>query len=175
MEMKQLTWHAGPLPDGREFARVHAVLVVADGRLLLRYKNGEPRVTGGHIDSEDVDLEAAVRREVLEEINCQIDRCDYFGYVEFQNEAGEHELWARVVARVSEIGTAQPDPDRPGEWIYGRSLMPLVEAHREMDEVFPTNREVLTLAWQVADEQGYFTEPRSEKIEVLNLETHQEL
>ncbi len=169
-----MTWHAVPLPAGREFTRVHAVLVTADGRVLLRYKNGEPRVTGGHVDPEDADLGAAVRREVLEEINCRIDRCDYLGYVELQNKVGELELWARVVARVSEIGPVQPDPDRPGAWIYGRTLAPLAEAHREMDEVFPTNREVLTLAWQVADAQGYFTKPHSERIEILNRETHQE-
>lgn len=37
------------LPENDHFDRVHAVLVTHDGRILLRYKNGEARITGGHI------------------------------------------------------------------------------------------------------------------------------
>lgn len=170
--MEQYIWHIGTLPPGAQFARVHGVLVLPDGRFLLRYKEGEARVTGGHIDPGDENIEAALKREVAEEINCQLDRCDYIGYVEMiKPQTGVHEFWARMVARVSEIGPAQADPDREHDWIYGRSAVPLAEAQRELEGTFPTNRESLAAAWQMAQAQGYFTAPRSEHIEIINRES----
>lgn len=68
-------------PQGEKFNRVHAILLTKDGRVLLRYKNGEPRITGGRIDHGEQSLEETLRREVLEELNCKIDRCDYLGYI----------------------------------------------------------------------------------------------
>ena len=63
--MEKFIWHEENLPKGRKPERVHAVLVTKDGRMLLRYKNGSPlKVTGGHIDPEDIDMCSAVAREV---------------------------------------------------------------------------------------------------------------
>ena len=70
------------MPEEGEFKRVHAVLVIDDGRILLRYKNGEARTTGGRIEVGDRSLEETLRRELREEINCEIDRCEYLGYLE---------------------------------------------------------------------------------------------
>ena len=62
-------------------------------------------------DASDENLEAALRREVLEEINCEIDKIEYLGYLEvemrrYYDEIGldyeivrEKENWARMVAR----------------------------------------------------------------------------
>ncbi len=171
-----------------EFERVHAVLVTADGRVLVRYKNGEPRITGGHIDLEDADLASALRREIKEEINCEIDRCDYLGYLEVEkqksceengsevNDLAGSEKWARMVARVSVIGEAKPDPDRENNWIYGRELLTYEEALKAMcdpqkvGKFAENNAKFLPKAYKVAEVQGYFTEEESRQNEVLNLE-----
>ena len=100
------------MPEGGEFHRVPAVIVAQDGRILLRYKNGEARITGGRIDVEDKDLEAALRREVMEELDCEIDKIEYLGYLEVEMKkyydeidldceiVREKESWARMVSLI---------------------------------------------------------------------------
>ena len=61
-------------PEHGDFSRVHAILLTDDRRMLLRYKNGEARITGGRIDAGDKDLVTALKRELREEINCEIDQ-----------------------------------------------------------------------------------------------------
>lgn len=167
----------GEYPKDHSFNRVHVILLTPDGRVLLRYKNGEPRVTGGRIDATDVDFEAALRREVREEINCEIDKCDYLGYIKFttSTESGPTvEYFARMVARVSKIGTPSPDPDREDNWIYGRTLAPLENAKQELGSVSKfgqNNLKLLDAAYKVAQAQGYFTEKLSTELEILNLES----
>lgn len=170
-----------------EFNRVHAILVTDDGRVLLRYKNGEARITGGRIELDETDLVETLRREVREEINVEIDKCDYIGYLEvemekYYDEIGldckvvrEKEIWARMVARVAKIGEPKPDPDRENNWIYGRVLAPSDIALEELSksmQLGDTRRMVLE-ALRVAKANGYFTEPISHKYEVLNLESYE--
>jgi len=174
-------------PEGVKISRVHAILLTKDGRVLLRYKNGEPRVTGGRIDAGDVDLEAALRREVKEETNCEIDKCDYLGYIEVERRAycesvgveigdmEDKEAWARMVARVLKIGEPKADPDRENNWIYGRTLVPREMAMEELSQIEiygKNNLKVLDAAYRVAREQEYFTELLSTEYEVLNVESH---
>ncbi len=166
-------FHKGEFPIEDKFDRVHALLVTEDGRVLMRYKNGEARVTGGRLEQDDDDIETALEREVREEINCEIDRNDYVGYIEAINEdTHERELWARMVARVSQIGEPMPDPDRDNNWIYGRILAPIEIAEREMMNTFPTNKEFLQEALKVARKQEYWTSLPSQEYEVLNVESH---
>jgi len=164
--------------DGR-FDRVHAILLMPDGRVLLRYKDGDPRITGGHVDAEDGDMLAALRREIREELNCEIDRADYLGYLEAVNgDTAGRECWARMVARLAKIGAAEPDPDRDGNWIYGRRLVPPEIAKSEMSKspVFGKNNvKLLDAALRAAQEKGYFTEPPSQEVQVLNDESKDEL
>lgn len=173
--MEKLIWHPAKLPEGIEPNRVHAVLVTSDGRVFLRYKNGEVRkVTGGHIEPGDINIAAALEREVLEEIHCKIDRHDYLGYVEyFNDEENLHEYWVREVARIAEILPAAPDPDREDDWTYGRTLAPMDFARTEkvVPEIFaPAMAEILEAAYRTATENKYFTEPVSNEVEVLNEE-----
>ncbi len=175
LEKYQLVWHPQEKLDFAEFNRVHAVLVMPDGRHLVRFKNGEGRITGGHIDPSDGSLEEALARELLEEINVTIDKCDYLGYLEVNNlEDGTREKWARMVARIKTIGEAIPDPDRQNNWIYGRALMPIEVAHVEMDDKFPTNREVLDAAMAVAKANNYFTKLQITQTEILNEESKED-
>ena len=173
--MESYVLHLNERPQNDEFRRVHAILVMPDGRVLLRYKNGDPRITGGRIDAGDLDLAATLRREVREEINCEIDRCDYLGYLEAACEAtkGEHENWARMVARVSKIGAPQPDPDRENNWSYGRELVTPEVAREKLTNSAPVGNtaELVDLALTVAQEKGYFTEEISQQNEMLNPET----
>ncbi len=170
--MIKYIFHPDYLPE-EEFSRVHALLVTGDERILMRVKNGEPRITGGHIDPDDVDMYAALGREVLEEINCEIDRVTYVGYLEMIDEdTGEHEFWARMIALVSKILPPRADPDREEEWIYGRILAPIEVATEELAQAFPTNREFVKEALKVAREQDFWTDLPSEEYEVLNTEKH---
>lgn len=171
-------------PEG-EFNRVHAILVTKDGRVLLRYKNGEPRITGGRIDAGE-DLVAALKREVLEELNCEIDLCDYLGYLEVNKKEYYDSInvqvddndgdmyWARMVARVSKILPPKADPDRDNNWIYGRVLAPREIATAEMEKVpifGANNLRILNEAYKVAREKNYFTELPSKEYETLNVES----
>lgn len=161
-------------PEGKIFSRVHAILLTPDGRVLLRYKEGEPRVTGGRIDPGDTDLVDTLRREVREEINCEIDKCDYLGYLEYHTE-DSCEYFARMVARISKILPPQPDPDTDNHWIYGRTLAPREIAAEELAPipVFGENNiKVLDAAYKVAREKAYFTELPNQEYEVLNVESH---
>lgn len=175
------------MPEDGKFSRVHAVLLTMDGRVLLRYKNGEPRITGGRLDATDWNLEAALRREVLEELNCEIDKCDYLGYIvvdkkkyydsiNMSTEDSKGDMyWARMVARVSKILPPKPDPDREGNWIYGRVLALREIAIEELSKVpiFGTNNtKLLDAAYKVARENEYFTELPSSEYETLNVEMH---
>ncbi len=183
--MESYVLHLNERPQNDEFRRVHAILVMPDGRVLLRYKNGDPRITGGRIDAGDLDLAATLRREVREEINCEIDRCDYIGYLELEKRAYYEgigvkvddlegvEYWARMVARVSKIGAPQPDPDRENNWIYGRELVTPEVAREKLTNSAPVGNmaELVDLALAVAQEKGYFTEEISQQNEMLNPET----
>ncbi len=178
--MEKFELHLEPLPRDAVVARIHAVLVTKDGRVLVRYKNGAPRkVTGGHIDADDDNMVSALRRELLEEINCKIDKCDYVGYYVYVNEAENlREIWVRMVARVVEILPAQPDPDRAGRWVYGRKLVPMSEIDKE--ETTPPNfvepmAELLQAAFRVAEKGEYLTEPKNNQTEIINLEEHDEM
>lgn len=175
--MEKFILHLEPLPEGQKVDRVHAVLVTDDERVFLRYKDHRVRkVTGGHIDPGDADTKAALERELLEEINCKIDKCDYIGYLEYINEEEDaHEIWARMVARVSEIGLAKPDPDRDDEWTYGRMLATPEFAREE--PVLPENfvrpmAELLEKALEIAKENNYFTKSANKQNEVINEEVH---
>ena len=171
----------GVRPENGKFDRVHAILLTCDGRVLMRYKHGEPRVTGGKIDASDLDLESALCREMLEEVNCEIDRCDYLGYLRAEiivENPGEtkktYENFARMVARVSKIGEPKFDPDRENNWIYGRSLVPFEVAKQELGMVQKfgqNNLAVLEAAYEVAKARGYFTQALSAEYDILNPES----
>ena len=129
-------------------------------------------MTGGHIEPTDEDWQAALRREALEETSVEIDRIDYLGYLEVTTP-DLHEYWLRAVARVKKILPATPDPDRDGNWIYGRRLVSLETATIEYEKSMPAGdtRKIVELAVQTAREKGYFTMSYSDIDEVINPES----
>ena len=164
------------LPES-EFARVHAILVVPDGRVLVRRKFGEARITGGHIEPGDCDIYDALRREVLEELNCVVDRVEYVGYINYSNfKTGEREKMARMVARVAEILPAKVDPDRANNWIYGRELLPPELAKIEYVKSAPRGNtaELIDVCLEVASKNNFFDQPRNSEVEIINEESFDE-
>lgn len=173
--MIRYDFYAEKMTGNLEVKQVHAVLLTYDGRVLLRYKNGEARLVGGRPESNDVDWEDTLRREALEEANCEIDKTDYIGY---QKVSGDGEPYAqvRMVARINKIGPALPDPDRLGNWVYGRVLAPYEIAQQELIKSFgKIGSEVLKYALKVAHEKEYFTELPSQEYETLNVESRDTL
>ncbi len=175
MECESYRLFLDQTPKNGKFDRVHAVLVTDDERILVRYKNDNGRITGGHIDPEDANLEVALRRELKEEINCEIDQCDYVGYLEVKFENGTVENWARMVARLSDIGEPQPDPDRAEKWIYGRTLAPAEIAKVELTKSAPfgDTDKLVDRAMELARAKNYFTKPANHEVKVLNFEEHE--
>ncbi len=167
-------WHEEDFPAEGEVAQIQAVLLTADGRVLTRIKNGEARLSGGKPELDDTSLEETLRREVLEEANVEIDKIAYLGYQEAISDwDGEEEivLQSRMVALVAEVLPAQPDPDSDGTWTYGRELLPRAEATAAYVKSFgEIGRILIDLAYERADELGYFTETMSETVEVINPE-----
>lgn len=155
------------------FRRVHAILVMPDGRILTRRKRGEVRLTGGHIDPDDVNVEAALRREVLEEINCKVDRVQYVGYINYyDDEINAPAKMARMVARIAEILPAQPDPDLEQNWTYGRELLPPEIAREQFVQSMPAGNtaELFDECMKVANAHGFFDQPQNTEVEIINEE-----
>lgn len=167
-------WHEEDFPAEGEVAQIQAVLLTADGRVLVRIKNGEARLSGGKPELDDTSLEETLRREVLEETNAEIDKIAYLGYQEAISDwDGEEEtvLQSRMVALVTEILPAQPDPDSDGTWTYGRELLPRAEATTAYEKSFgEIGRTLINLAYTRADELEYFTKAPNETAEVINPE-----
>lgn len=167
-------WHEEDFPAEGEVAQIQAVLMTADGRVLVRIKNGEARLSGGTPEIEDTDLEETLRREVLEEASAEIDKIAYLGHQEAIRDWDDEEevaLQSRMVALVTEILPAQPDPDSNGTWTYGRELLPRAEAISAYEKSFgEIGRILIDLAYARAEELGYFMETLSDKVEVINPE-----
>ncbi|GEM_PF-982863 len=169
--MTKYVWHNEQIPDALVIKQVHAVLVTADGRILLRIKNGSYRLTGGHPEPTDQDYMATIRREALEEADVEVDKIDYIGYQEVFEE-NEHYAQMRVVALVSKIHPATPDPDRRGKWIYGRILVTPDEARAQLP-FGELNAPLIDSAINIATVNKYFTGPINQTRELINAEDKQ--
>ena len=170
--MTRYIWHNEAIPRDLRINQVHAVLVTDDGRILLRIKNGDYRLTGGHPEPEDQDADATIRREAREESDVEVDKIDYIGYQEVFDDDDNHYAQMRVVARVSKINPATPDPDRRGHWVYGRILVTPEEA-REQLPFGELNQPLIDNAIKIAQQNRYFTKPTNTERELINPEDKQ--
>ena len=170
--MTQYIWHNEAIPSDLRINQVHAVLVTDDGRILLRIKNNSYRLTGGHPEPEDQNADATIHREALEEADVEVDKIDYIGYQEVFDDDGNHYAQMRVVARVSKINPATPDPDRRGRWIYGRALV-TPDSAREQLPFGELNQPLIDNAIKVAQQNRYFTKPINTAYELINREDKQ--
>lgn len=170
--MTKYIWHNEAIPQELEIKQIHAVLVTADGRILLRIKNGSYRLTGGHPEAADTDANATIRREAQEEADVEVDKIDYIGYQEVFEDNGDHYAQMRVVARVTKINPATPDPDRSGSWTYGRILVAPDEARRDLP-FGEMNAPLIDNAIRIARSNDYFTEPTNVNRALINEEDKQ--
>ncbi len=122
--MVKFIWHNGEVPATLKVKQVYGLLFTKDGRMLVRIENAPSgknySLAGGTPEAYDKDLEATLRREVIEEVNTKIDKPIMVGYQEVVLDDGKSFAQARMVALIKEIGEKLPDPDN-GE-IYERLL-----------------------------------------------------
>lgn len=76
--MAEFRWVDAPVPAGMEITQVYAVTLDRDGRVMLRReKTPDGRIryslAGGRPEPFDRGMEDTCRREVLEEVNTEIE------------------------------------------------------------------------------------------------------
>lgn len=121
--MAIITWEKGEVPVGMHIRQIYGICFTKDGRVLLRIEKGKYKLTGGKPENDDVDRVETLKREFLEEANTVIGNPIMVGYQLVDEEDGtEKYAQIRMTALIESIGKPKPDPDRSGEWIYGRFL-----------------------------------------------------
>jgi len=100
------TWHAGIVPPEIPITQVYGFLFTGDGRLLLFKDDETYSIPGGHPELFDNGIEGTLRREVIEEVNVNIDMPAIVGYRYIDSEYAQ----VRMAAMIKEIGPVQPDP-----------------------------------------------------------------
>jgi len=114
--MVKITWHNGEVPEGIQIKQVYGLLFTRDGRFLVRIEEGKKgkvhTLAGGTPEEFDKDVEATLRRELLEEINTTIEKPILVGYQEIDMQDGSQPYaQLRMVAIIDNVGKKQPDPD----------------------------------------------------------------
>ena len=115
--MSIFKWHNGEVPSGIKVTQVYGVIFTKDGRTLLKVEEKSDgrkvySLAGGTPEDFDLDREATLRRELVEEVNTTIERPVLVGYQEVDEENGK-EAYAqvRMTALIEKIGEIKPDPD----------------------------------------------------------------
>ena len=105
--MPQFTWFDGYPPPDLKITQVYGLLFTDCERLLLFIaQKGNYSLPGGSPESYDAGIADALRREVIEEVNTEIQDPVIVGY---QTVEGENFAQVRMTAMIKEIKPAQPD------------------------------------------------------------------
>ena len=116
-DMATFTWVSAAVPEGMKITQVYAIILDRDGRTMLRLEktgDGGTRysLAGGRPEPFDTGIEDTCRREVLEEVNTEIETPVYIGYQQVDEEDGTPPYaQVRMAALIRKIGPKQPDPD----------------------------------------------------------------
>lgn len=70
--MGTITWHSGDVPPNLTVKQVYGLIFSQDGRILLRIHNNKYKLAGGRPEIYDIDMEATLKRELVEEVNTTI-------------------------------------------------------------------------------------------------------
>ena len=114
--MAMFTWHNGEVPSELKVRQVYGLVFTRDGRMLLMVKDKQTgkvfSLAGGTPEEFDVDKEATLRRELVEEVNVTIEKPITVGYQEVDEENGiKPYAQFRMTAIIDNIGPRLPDPD----------------------------------------------------------------
>lgn len=114
--MAKIKWESGPVPEGMEIRQVYGIILDRAGRVMLRADKKPDRIkyslAGGRPEPYDAGIEDTCRRELLEEVNTEIEKPVYIGYQLVDEENGTPEYaQVRMAALIRNIGKKQPDPD----------------------------------------------------------------
>ena len=126
--MVKIIWVKDEYPKNLEIRQVYGIVFDSVGRILLRIENkpGNKKFYcfgGGTPESFDKDVEATLRREMIEEVNTTLkSEVVVVGHQIIEND-GNRPPYAqlRMTALIDNIGEKLPDPDN-GE-IYDRVLV----------------------------------------------------
>ena len=114
--MTKIDWVAEAVPEGMTVRQVYCVMLDREGRVMLRVEKMPDRIkyslAGGRPEAFDDGIEGTCRRELLEEVNTEIEPPVYIGY-QLVNENNGVPAYAqvRMAALIRKIGKKQPDPD----------------------------------------------------------------
>lgn len=114
--MMKLTWNNGEVPAHLEVKQVYGVVFTKDGRIMLMALEKNDKIiysiAGGTPEAKDIDREATLRRELMEEISITISKPIMIGYQEVDEGNGKRPYaQVRMVAMIDEIKELMPDPD----------------------------------------------------------------
>lgn len=117
--MVQYEWCKGAVPSSLKVKQVYGIAFDSNGMVLLRVDQGVYKLTGGKPEEADVDYEATLKREYLEELNVMLENIFYLGYLKVIEE---DEVYAqvRMLAKIKSIGKVRADTDS-GK-VYGRFM-----------------------------------------------------
>ena len=114
--MVKFTWYNAEVPAGMKVRQVQGLIFTRDGRMLIKSEIIDGKkvysLGGGTPEDYDVDREATLRRELLEEVNTTIFEPYYVGYQTVEGD-GDRPTYAqiRMTAIIDTIGESIPDPD----------------------------------------------------------------
>ena len=124
--MAKYRWIPETVPEGMEIRQVYAIALDRDGRVMLRAEKMPDGIryslAGGRPEPFDGGIEDTCRRELLEEVNTEIEAPIYIGYQLVDEEDGTPGYaQVRMAALIRKIGRKKPDPDN-GQ-TYGRYMV----------------------------------------------------
>ena len=114
--MAKYEWVPDQVPDGMKITQVYCIMFDRRGRVMLRLEKGPDgnrySLAGGRPEPFDDGIEATCRRELLEEVNTEIEAPVYIGYQLVDEENGTPAYaQVRMAAVICSIGEKRPDPD----------------------------------------------------------------
>ena len=114
--MARFEWVGERVPEGMRITQVYGIILDREGRVMLRLEKtaGGIRYSlgGGRPEPFDDGIEATCRRELLEEVNTEIETPVYIGYQLVDEEDGTPPYaQVRMAALIKRIGEKKPDPD----------------------------------------------------------------
>ena len=105
------TWYLGTVPAHITVRQIYGIVFSHDGRILLMKDGNTYSLAGGTPEAEDNGIEETLRRELIEEVNVQIDTPYIVGYRLIDEEnSTEPYAQVRMASLMAEIMPAKPDP-----------------------------------------------------------------